>query len=119
MRIGELAHGAGVTTSRIRFYEMRGLLAPPARTSAGYREYGPRDLKIIAFIERAQRLGFSLREIGAFINSPPNARSVEAILPLLEAKLGMIDAHIAEAGDRRREIIGLIEDLRRSPIEPR
>ena len=36
MRIGELAKRAGVGTSKIRFYESRGLLAPAARLANGY-----------------------------------------------------------------------------------
>ena len=107
MRIGELARQAGVTTSRIRFYESEGLLAAAARSANGYRDYGPRDIKVIAFIERAQRLGFSLKDIGAFLKRPARA----ALVGSLKAKLAEIDAHIAEARRRRREIAALIAEL--------
>ena len=39
MRISELADEAGVPVSTIRYYERIGLLAEPARTGSGYREY--------------------------------------------------------------------------------
>jgi MerR family transcriptional regulator, copper efflux regulator len=112
MRIGELARKAGVSTSRIRFYEESGLLAPAARSSNGYRSYGERDLKIIVFIERAQRLGFSLKEIGAFLGRPPDQRSASTLAPRLEAKLAEIDRHIRDARQRRGELAKLIEELR-------
>ena len=110
MRIGELALKAGVNASRLRFYEQSGLLPPAARSGNGYRTYGERDLKIIAFIERAQRLGFSLKEIGAFLVTPPGQRSA-TLLPRLEAKLAEIDRHIRDARQRRGELAKLIEEL--------
>jgi DNA-binding transcriptional MerR regulator len=111
MRIGELARSSGVSTSRIRFYERRGLLPPANRAGNGYRTYDDRDLKIVAFIDRAQKLGFSLRETGAFLISPPDQRSAEMLTPRLVAKLAEIDKHIHEAEARRREIVLLIEEL--------
>jgi len=113
MRIGELARLANVSASRIRFYEARAVLSRLARSANGYRSYGPRDLKIIAFIERAQRLGFALAEIGAFLAAASRKRpKTEALISRLESKLGEIDAHLAEARRRRREIVALIRELR-------
>lgn len=113
MRIGELARLAGVSASRIRFYEAQSVLAPADRSANGYRTYGPRDLKIIAFIERAQRLGFSLGEIAAFLASTPRGRpATDRLISNLKAKLEEIDKHLAEAKRRRREIVSLIKELR-------
>ena len=113
MRIGELARQAGINASRIRFYEARGILGRPARSANGYRSYGARDLKIIAFIERAQRLGFSLTEIGAFLAAASRTKSnAVALIARLESKLTEIDAHLAEARQRRKEIVKLIRELR-------
>ena len=112
MRIGELARQAGVTTSRIRFYEDEGLLARAARAANGYRSYGPRDLKIIAFIERAQRLGFSLKDIGAFLATHTGRRPARAtLLGHLRTKLAEIDVHIAEARKRRSEVLRLMSEI--------
>ena len=115
MKIGDLARLAGVTTSRIRFYEARGLLQTAVRTANGYRDYGERDLKIIAFIERAQRLGFSLREIKVFLDLAPSERSRSSLLPALAAKLVEIDAHLREVQERRSQIVQLIQELERQP----
>jgi DNA-binding transcriptional MerR regulator len=70
MRIGLLAARAGVSTSRIRFYEAEGLLPPPPRRHSGYRDYDERALEIILFINRARGLGFSLAEVAAHLDSP-------------------------------------------------
>jgi MerR family transcriptional regulator, copper efflux regulator len=113
MRIGELALQASVSTSRIRFYEAEGLLAPAARGANGYRSYGPQDLKMITFIERAQRLGFSLKDIGAFLESAARERPTpDPPLAHLETKLRDIDAHLLESQRRREEIVSLMQELR-------
>ena len=50
MRIGQLARMVGVTTSRIRFYEARGIIAPAARTANGYRDYDAKTAASLRFI---------------------------------------------------------------------
>ena len=63
MRIGALAAAAGVNVPTVRYYERRGIIPPPPRTSSGYRQYDPAVLDRIRFIKRAQELGFTLEEI--------------------------------------------------------
>ena len=61
MRIGEFARQAGVSPRSLRHYEEAGLLVPE-RTSAGYRDYRPEDLDVVARIRPilATGLGESL-----------------------------------------------------------
>ena len=63
MRIGELARRSGLSASRIRFYEAKGLLNVASRKANGYREYPADALMILGIIIGAQRTGFSLDEI--------------------------------------------------------
>lgn len=63
MRIGQLAAQAGVNIETVRYYERRGLVPEPARTTAGYRRYEPDAIARLRFIKRAQQLGFTLHEI--------------------------------------------------------
>ena len=67
MRIGELAAKAGVNIQTVRFYERKGLLRKPPRNSANYRCYGESDLEFLRFIQRSQKLGFTLREIAELL----------------------------------------------------
>ena len=62
MTIGEVAQRTGMTTSRIRYYESRGLLPEPERV-AGKRRYGEDVLRRLGIIDAAQRVGFTLAEI--------------------------------------------------------
>jgi len=61
--ISELAGRSGVKTSTVRFYERRGLLPEPARSSGGYREYADEDVDLVRFLQRGQDLGFTLAEL--------------------------------------------------------
>lgn len=63
MTIGALAATAGVSVETVRFYQARELLAVPRRPTQGMRRYGRTELAQLRFIRRAQRLGFSLKEV--------------------------------------------------------
>jgi hypothetical protein len=52
-----VAARARVNPQMLRYYERRGLLPEPERSSAGYRAYGPGTVRIVRFIKRAQDLG--------------------------------------------------------------
>ena len=60
---GKLARRAGVNIETIRYYEQRGLIPEPPRTTSGYRQYTEDYVERIRFIKRAQELGFTLKEI--------------------------------------------------------
>lgn len=63
LTIGRLAVESGVSRDALRYYEREGLLAPSAKTKAGYRLYGADAVRRIRFIQHAQRCGFTLAEI--------------------------------------------------------
>ena len=63
MRIGELAHQAGVDVQTVRYYEREGLLAAPSRTASGYRAYGPEHLERLNFVRHCRSLDMPLAEI--------------------------------------------------------
>lgn len=114
MKIGDVARAAGVTTSRIRFYEAEGVIAAADRALNGYRDYPASTVDLIVFIERAQKLGFSLKEIRAGAATPKtdgHPVSCETVLPALRRKLADVEAHIAAAQATREEIVNLIAAL--------
>jgi DNA-binding transcriptional MerR regulator len=62
----ELAAGAGVTPRTVRFYESRGLLK--AQRAGAMRVFTYIDRARLALILRGKRLGFSLKEIGEYLD---------------------------------------------------
>lgn len=64
MQIGEVAERTGLTQRTLRFYEEKGLLAPPSRLEGGFRLYSEEDVQRIEHIvQLKQLLGFSLADI--------------------------------------------------------
>ena len=63
MRTSELAARAAVNPQTLRYYERRGLLPLPARSSGGYRAYPNDAVRRVRFIRRAQDIGFTLAEV--------------------------------------------------------
>src|SRR5215469_445231 len=62
-QIGELARRTALSIDAIRFYERRKLLPPPIRSAGRFRLYTTDDIERLRFVQRMQRLGFSLEEI--------------------------------------------------------
>jgi MerR family copper efflux transcriptional regulator len=114
MRIGDLAKLAGVSTSKIRFYEVQGLLPAAARLANGYRDYDGRAVAVVKFIGRARSLGFRLSEVAAHLRAPRGEGRKARLQAQLEAKLAELDAHMKEARARRAMIAGLVEEVRRA-----
>jgi len=73
LTVGQLAERAGVATSAVRFYESRGLIRS-RRTTGNQRRYEQAELRRVAFIRTAQRVGLSLEEIGAALATLPENR---------------------------------------------
>lgn len=120
MKIGEIARAAGVTTSRIRFYERQGIIPPARRGANGYRDYPQELVSLLRFIEQAQGLGFTLREIAEVeIGTGDHIISCTDALALLARKRDAVTALIAEARDRKRRIEALMAELQASQARAR
>ncbi len=70
LQIGEAADRAQLTQRTLRYYEEKGLLAPPTRMEGGFRLYSPEDIERIDRIRQMKDLlGFSLAEIKDMIEA--------------------------------------------------
>jgi MerR family transcriptional regulator, redox-sensitive transcriptional activator SoxR len=72
--IGELAARSGVAPSALRFYEQRGLIRSE-RTSGNQRRYSRGQLRRVAFVRAAQRVGLSIGEIRDAMSTLPDNRT--------------------------------------------
>src|SRR3954452_21154976 len=61
--IGDVAKRANVHSETLRYYERRGRGARPPRSVSNYRLYPEDTVQRVRFIQHAQDLGFSLKEI--------------------------------------------------------
>ncbi|RYF30055.1 MAG: MerR family transcriptional regulator [Comamonadaceae bacterium] len=112
MQIGELATRTGVSVSRIRFYEGRGVLPMASRTGNGYRSYGEDAVAILNFVDQAQRLGFSLVEIREGMPDKGAATpAATTIITALRRKDAQIDQLIESAIAKKKAIAALLDEL--------
>lgn len=110
LRIGEVAGRAGVNIQTLRYYERRGLLEEPERSSSGYREYPSEAVRLIRFIKRAQDLGFTLGEIEELIAlRDGKGRRRSEVRALAETKMRDIDKKLAQLQAMRSALYGLVE----------
>lgn len=108
LKIGEVAHRAGVNVDTVRYYERAGLLPQPARRPSGYRAYDSDAVRRLRFIRRAKTLGFTLEEIGELLSISAE-RNVAAAKDAARRKLTAVDARLSELQRIRDALAGLIE----------
>jgi len=78
LTIGAFAKAAGVHVETIRFYQRKSLLVEPKRPYGSIRRYGAADVARVKFVKAAQRLGFSLDEIGELLRLEDGTHCSEA-----------------------------------------
>ncbi len=94
LTIGKLAKTAQVGIETIRYYQSRGLLPTPDKTT-GYRQYPLSLIERIRFIKRAQELGFNLDEITELLSLHGNHQR-ELIQQITAARLAQIGSKITD-----------------------
>lgn len=108
LRTGELARLAGVNIQTLRYYERRGLLAPPARSHGGHRLY-PRDaVDRVRTIKLVQRLGFKLDEMPGLIGVRSRTPQRD-LTEQFECKLAEIDQRIRQLQEIRSRLLEVVE----------
>ena len=97
LTIGSLASAADVNVETIRYYQQLGLMPLPKRVYGTVRRYSTEQLKRLQFIKRAQRLGFSLQEIGSLLQLSDGTHCGET-RTLAERKLEVVKAKLTDLG---------------------
>jgi DNA-binding transcriptional MerR regulator len=115
MRIGELARRSGVRTSRIRFYEAKGLLKAVSRKANGYRDYPADALIILGIIVAAQGTGFSLDEIAQMLPADLSNWRRGELLGALRRKIADIEQIEKRLDQSKRELQALIRKVEVKP----
>ena len=103
--IGEAATRSGVSAKMVRHYESLGLLPDVARTDAGYRLYGEREVHSLRFIRRARDLGFSMAEIAELVALWQNPRRASSsVKRIAQAHITDLDRRMAEMAQMRQTL---------------
>ena len=105
--VNQLADQLGVTPRAIRFYEVKGLIAP--RRAGTTRVFDRRDRARLLLVLRGKRLGFSLTEIREFLDLYDADHTQHSQISLLLAR---VRARIAELEQQRRDLDQTLGELR-------
>jgi MerR family copper efflux transcriptional regulator len=105
MKIGEVSKLSGIGIEALRFYERSGLLGKPIRSMSGYRLYDEGVLERLAFIKKAQTLGFSLDEIKQIIHDAQSGTiPCDEVREIVRRRLEELDERMREMQRYRDEL---------------
>jgi MerR family Zn(II)-responsive transcriptional regulator of zntA len=106
--IGQLAAELGLNTKTLRYDEGLGLLAPAARTAAGYRRYTDIERDTLRFVIKAKAVGLTLMEIGDILALRRAGQEPCAhVRALLARKLAAVEEQLHALSAFRDELLAL------------
>jgi MerR family transcriptional regulator, redox-sensitive transcriptional activator SoxR len=106
LTISEVARRSGVRATTIRYYESINVLPQPRRAN-GRRRYDMAILDRLAFVQVAQRLGFTLSEIVLLFEQRDTAVPLsERWQAMAREKLADVERLIRHAREVRQTLIG-------------
>ncbi len=110
MRIGEVADATRLSTATIRYDESIGLVAEPACTGSGYRDYPAAIIERLRFVKQAQRSGLTLAEVSSILEiKDAGGQSCEHTRQLVRRHLSALTEQIDELERQRQELQQLAE----------
>ncbi len=125
LTVGQVAKLSGVSVRALHHYEAIGLLAPSARTVAGYRLYGDADLQRLQQILFFRELGFSLEQIGRTLSDPgfdlraaltlqrqllaEKEGRVRALVAAVDKALASLDSGVTMSKEEMFEVFGDVD----------
>ncbi|MCH1521195.1 MAG: MerR family DNA-binding transcriptional regulator [Arenicellales bacterium] len=111
LTITELARETGVTARAIRFYESKGLLTP--RRAGTTRIYTYRERGRLQLILRGKRLGFSLTDIGEYLDlydaDPTQHDQILLLLDKVNTRIDELESQKADLNDTLKELVSVRE----------
>ncbi len=115
-KISDAATRTGLSIDTLRYYEKIGLLTNIHRTVSGLRVYSEKDLSRLGFIQRAQRMNFTLAEIKDLLRLRENPQTAkQAIRKRTAEKLLEVETRLQELQTLRNEITLLLNLCQASP----
>lgn len=106
---GELAKQAQVGFETIRYYEKRGILPKPKKSTSGYREYSEKSVAQVKLIKKMQELGFSLSEIKRlFLEESRYQEECQIVERRLKGKIGQIDKKISKLQEIKEALSNIL-----------
>jgi DNA-binding transcriptional MerR regulator len=108
LTLGQLCRATGLARASLLHYEALGLLAPAARTAAGYRLYGKDEIERLRTIRRYRDAGLSLAAIRDLLASPGKPSPQAGPHALLEGRLMALCEEVERLREQQRTLARLL-----------
>ncbi|MEV4125760.1 MerR family transcriptional regulator [Nocardia sp. NPDC049707] len=109
MRTSELARAAGTTPRAVRHYHRLGLLAEPARSANGYRDYSLKDLARLMRIRWLAENGLPLGSVATVLTEKQSTTGADDLRDDLHALISSCEREIAVLELKRQRLTRLLE----------
>lgn len=104
-KIGEVSQLLGLSADTLRYYEKINLLPRVSRNASGIREYDDKDISRLKFIQRAQKVKFSLNDILDLLQMRENPQQArDDVRKLTAEKLQEVELNIEALTTLRNEL---------------
>ncbi len=108
MKIGDLAQAVGISVETIRFYEQKGLLSEPSRTSGNFRNYSDEHVERLTMIRHCRALDMSHEEIQVLLSALDQpAESCAAVNTVLDEHIAHVAHRIADLRALEKRLVAL------------
>ncbi|GAC66540.1 MerR family transcriptional regulator [Gordonia soli] len=107
MRIGELAHRAGVSTRALRYYEEQNLITAE-RSGGGQRRYADGAVDRIRLIRQLYAAGLNSKAIAELTTCVIDGKATAELLQRLAAERDRLDGRIADLSAARENLDAVI-----------
>lgn len=112
LKVGELAKRTGLTVRTLHHYDAIGLLAPSARSDAGYRLYNREDIARLHTIQALRQIGLPLSEIDKLLHGKP-----EPLPSIIQRQLTSLERQMTQAGELHARL-SLLQSSLAKGVEP-
>lgn len=114
MRIGELARHTGVSERMLRYYEQEGLLQP-ARTEAGYRDYGNKEVQLARHIRMLSAAGLKIETIRILLpcvlDNGPRFEPCQEVRAALRQEVDKLDNKLRDLEQSRQMVVSFLKGV--------
>lgn len=114
LTVTELARETGITARAIRFYESKGLLKP--KRAGTTRVYTHRERGRLQLILRGKRLGFTLTDIGEYLDlydaDPTQQDQIALLLEKVNARIQELEAQKTDLEVSLKELSNVRDQAR-------
>jgi DNA-binding transcriptional MerR regulator len=106
LQIGQVSQKSGVSIDTIRYYEKEGLLKEPPRSEGGFRLYPAETVDQLVFIQKAQAMGLTLKEIKSIMCCGDKGLGpcCDMSVNLFSKKIGDFEAKIHELQGMKKKL---------------